>query len=86
MQLFEDILLADRNENETPVQLIRNASLEFDNGNFENCKRLCERVLELNIPPDFERQALVLMGRAFERTGDHHAAATFFAGIYEKKK
>lgn len=67
-------------------EVIKNAQFEYDAGNFENCKRLCEQVLDDDPEPKIRKLALRLLGQAYQRTGDPYTAATYFAGIYEKKK
>ena len=85
MLRYERVLMADAGETTSVSQMFRNAKSEFDAKNFENCKRICESILKKPIYADMKNRTLKLIGQAYERTGDHHTAATYFAGLYDRK-
>ncbi len=85
MLRYERILMADSGETTSVSQMFRNAKSEFDAKNYENCKRICESILKKPIYADMKNRTLKLIGQAYERTGDHHTAATYFAGLYDRK-
>ena len=85
MLRYERVLMAESGETTSISQLFRNAQAEFDAKNYENCKRICESILKKPIYADMKNRTLKLIGKAYERTGDFHTAATYFAGLYDAK-
>ncbi len=81
---YRQVFATDPNQASHP-ELIQNAQFEFDADNFENCKRICEQVLDADPTPNIRKSALRLLGQAYQRTGDHYTAATYFAGVYRTK-
>lgn len=81
---YEKLLSSDAIDSRSTAQLMRTAQIEFDNGNYESCKQVCEKILSRTTLPEFEKKALRLIAQSYQRTQDYHTAATYFAGIYQR--
>ncbi len=61
--------------------LLLEADVSFDLGMYSECETICQSLLKKSLDKAVSKRALDLLGRVYEETDKHYAAALCFAGL-----
>jgi len=80
--LLRLLVLAEQNNgtHESGFVLVRLAELEFQDGLLPDCDKLCRQILDDPNMALFHSRSLKLLGRVFDKKGQHYQAALCYAG------